>query len=1024
MTETDTQTSPQQRGLRKPQPMLLYLLALLILLISAGIIGSKAYRQAHQAAFDRSQARAELASAFVANSFLSGQYGLRTLAAFVEPLLQEPGVGAKGGLESIEGLLDEKIHDAGLSGAFFVTGLDGRLLYSSLAEAATDQVPAWEFIERFLNRSENDDVVTPLLTDAETGALSIWRVRKLRSASGAVNALLLVRQSPNLLAQSIARLSLSDGESLALIDENMVLVARLPASSTGQASGLTGTRIQEPHTRAFIDSAETAGQVITVSPVDNEDRFYTFRRVDDLPYVVVVGEKTAVALQGWRQSVLIGGIGILLSALIGFFLLQQFYRRMRLEHWLVIENETRKKLQQDAQSNAARLSALVGSIPDMVFVIGQRGTFDFVHAADKTQLMLPPEQMVGLNYRDVLPAELASRFDRIKEDVASHRQPRNFDYQVFLDGEARHFEARVAPLPDGEEQSSGFLALVQDITDSKLKQAEMRIASTAFETHLGILITDDRGVILRANRAFTRITGYEEHEVVGQTPRMLQSGIQDKAFYQQLWNRVNQTGSWEGEIWNRRKDGQVFAEWLTVTAVPGESGAILNYVGTFHDITTRKEAERQVHRLAFYDSLTGLANRALLEERIADVGRSNNRNGTHAALLYLDIEKFRAVNDSRGYDVGDLVLKELAGRLTVIMRENDTLARIGGDEFGVLLPSLDASEEESAQLAEVVAQKILAAFAGPVEVGDHLVQVDVSIGISVFGHVVAHYDQQLQRAEQATQQAKEQTRHAGLNRIAFFNPEMQAKVVEHVLLEGQLRNALKANQFMLYFQPQVRFPDTRVGYEVLLRWQHPERGMVSPAVFIPLAEKSRLILPIGRWVLEQACQTLARWQDDPAKAGLQLAVNVSVVQFQGVGFTEQVATILRQTGAPPGLLKLEVTESLLMDDPERVARVMSEIRELGARFSLDDFGTGYSSLSYLKRLSLDQIKIDQSFVRDVTTNPASAAIVDSIIGLSQGLGLEVIAEGVETEAQRDWLVAHGCDHLQGYLFGRPGPEVF
>jgi len=1022
MIESDTQNSRQNRGFERLRPLLMYLLALLILLVSAGLIGSNAYQRAHQAAFDRSQARADLAAAFVANSFLSGQYGLRTIAAFVEPLIEAPDVGAQGGLESIERLLDEKVRDAGFIEAFFVASLDGRLLYASLSRTNVVQSPPWAFIERFAFGSDKDSVVTPLHVDPATGAPSIWRIHKLRSASGPVNALLLVKQSPDLLARSVDRLSVSDGESLALIDENMRLVARLPAPLSGDRSGLTGTRIQEPHTRAFIDSADAQGQVITASPVDDEERFYTFRRVDGLPYVVVVGEKTAVALQGWRQSVWIGSTGILLSALIGLFLLQQFYRRLRLEQSLVLENETQKKLQQEAQNNAARLGALVGSIPDMVFVIGQNGTFDFVHAVDETQLLRPPEEMVGLNYHDVLPAELASRFDRVKEDVANHRRLRNFDYQLFLDGEARHFEARVTPIPDGQEHSSGFLALVQDITDSKLQQAEMRIASTAFETHLGIVITDDQGIILRANRAFTRITGYEEHEVVGQSPRVLQSGVQDKAFYQQLWGRVNQTGSWEGEIWNRRKDGEVYAEWLTVTAVPGESGAILNYVGTFHDITRRKEAERQVHRLAFYDSLTGLANRALLEERIAEVGRANHRSGTHAALLYLDIEQFRAVNDSRGYDVGDLVLKELAARLSMIMRENDTLARIGGDEFGVLLSSLEGTEEQSARLAEVVAQKILVAFARPVEVAEHLVQVDVSIGISIIGSVVDHYDQQLQRAEQATQQAKEQTRHTGLNRIAFFNPEIQAKVVEHVFLEDQLRNALKENQFVLYFQPQVGYPDTRVGYEVLLRWQHPERGLVSPAVFIPMAEKSRLILPIGRWVLEQACQTLARWHNDPARSDLQLAVNVSVVQFQSTGFTEQVATILRRTGARPELLKLEVTESLLMDDPERVALVMSEIKELGVRFSLDDFGTGYSSLSYLKRLSLDQIKIDQSFVRNVTSNPASAAIVDSIIGLSQGLNLEVIAEGVETEAQRDWLVAHGCDHFQGYLFGRPGPE--
>lgn len=1022
MTDTDSQIATQNQP-RKRQPLLLYSLALLILLISAGIIASNAYQRAHQAAFDRSQARADLASAFIANSFLSGQYGLRTIAAFVEPLIEAPGSGVDAGLEGIEGLLDEKFQNGRFIDAFYIVGLDGRLLYSSASSTAPNEMLLPELVDRFVQDDAKEELVTPLYRDPDTRILSIWRARKLRSASGSVSALLIGRQSPDMLVRSVDRLSLSEGESLALIDENMLLVARLPKSFTGELSAITGTRIQEPHSRAFIETGQSIGQVITASPVDGENRFYTFRRVEGLPYVVVVGEQTAVAMQGWRQSVLIGSIGILLSALVGAFLLQQFYRRLRVEQSLLVENETRKKLQQDAQGNAARLSALVGAIPDMVFVIGRQDTFEFVHAVDQSRLSMRPEQMNGLDYHDVLPPELASRFDVVRTDVANSRQPRNFEYQLFLDGEARHFEARVAPIPESEGQNSGFLALVQDITESKLQQAEVRIASTAFETHLGIIITDDQGAILRANRAFTRITGYEEHEVIGRTPQILQSGIQDKAFYQHLWRRVNETGSWEGEIWNRRKNGEVFAEWLTVTAVPGESGTILNYVGTFHDITRRKEAEQQVHRLAFYDSLTGLANRALLEERIVDAGRSNHRNGTCAALLYLDIEQFRAVNDSRGYEVGDHVLKTLAGRLQEIMRENDILARIGGDEFGLLLPSMQASEQEAAQQADLVAQKILEAFASPVEVAGHRVQVDVSIGITIIGGVVDHFDQQLQRAEQATQQAKEQTRHAGLNRVAFFNPEMQAKVVAHVLLEDQLRNALKEEQLVLHFQPQVRFPNTCVGYEVLLRWQHPEQGLVSPAVFIPLAEKSRLILPIGRWVLEQACLTLARWQDDPEKADLQLAVNVSVVQFQGVGFTEQVATILRRTGAPPRLLKLEVTESLLMDDPERIAAVMNDLKQLGVRFSLDDFGTGYSSLSYLKRLSLDQIKIDQSFVRDLNANPASAAIVDSIIGLSQGLGLEVIAEGVETEAQRDWLVAHGCDHFQGYLFGKPGPLV-
>lgn len=372
--------------------------------------------------------------------------------------------------------------------------------------------------------------------------------------------------------------------------------------------------------------------------------------------------------------------------------------------------------------------------------------------------------------------------------------------------------------------------------------------------------------------------------------------------------------------------------------------------------------------------------------------------------------------------MGDLVLKALAERLTSVVRESDTLARVGGDEFAVLLVNLHSSEDVAARSAESVAEKILEVFSRSVDVLDHQIQVTVNVGITLIDGRNTHCDQQLQRAEQATQQAKDRGKVRGEKGIAFFNPAIQEKVVQHVLLEEELRNALAQDQLIVFFQPQIRNPDQLLGYEVLLRWRHPERGMISPGVFIPIAEQSRLILPIGRWVLEQACERLAAWQKDPARAGLSLAVNVSIVQFQSADFMVQLGEMLDRIAAPPHLLKLEVTESLLMDDPDRITGIMTGLRSLGIRFSLDDFGTGYSSMSYLKRLPLDQIKIDQSFVKEVTDNAASAAIVESIIGLAKGLGLEVIAEGVETEGQRDWLAEHGCVNFQGYLFGRPAEE--
>lgn len=826
------------------------------------------------------------------------------------------------------------------------------------------------------------------------------------------------RQFQSRLLASLSHLSLSEGQSIAILDKSMTLLGRLPDTSD---SFHVGTRVREPATRAFIESGRDSDHVITHSPVDSEERLYAFKRVSGTPYLVVVGDKASVVLRGWWLSLRVTALGILLVGVVGFLFVLQFRRRVLAEQELVAENRERQALQQSAQASEARLRALIRSIPDLIFVLDNQDRFVFVHAPEESQLIMPAEDMLGTRYQSILPAELVHQLDEIKDRIARTGATETLEYQLVFDGEARTFSARVTVLVDKENRNDGLLAVVREVTEDKLQEAELRIASTAFETHLGIVITDDQGVILRANKAFTRITGYEEYEVVGKTPAVLQSGLQDRTFYQHFWSRVQEAGSWEGEIWNRKKNGDIYAEWLTVTAVRGESGTVLNYVGTFHDITRRKEAEKQAHRLAFYDSLTGLANRALLEERIADVCKFNARFHSFAALLYLDIEQFRAVNDTRGYGVGDLLLQAIGERLGSVMRETDTLARIGGDEFAILLPALGESEPVAARAAESVAEKIMALFAQPIAISDYAVPITARIGIAFMDGGTSQPYQQIQRAEQATQQAKEQVRRDGAGGIAFFDPEIQARAIEHILLEDELRNAVAEDQLELFFQPQIRHPDQLMGYEVLLRWHHPDKGLVSPGVFIPLAEQSRLILPIGEWVLRQACEQLARWQQSEDTKGLYLAVNVSVHQFQSDAFVRQVAQVLEQTGAPPHLLELEVTESLLMENPEKMTGVMNELRELGIRFSLDDFGTGYSSLSYLKGLPLDQIKIDQSFTRDLVTSNSCAAIVDSIIGLSKGLDLQVIAEGVESEDQQAWLVEHGCLHFQGYLFGRPAP---
>jgi diguanylate cyclase (GGDEF)-like protein/PAS domain S-box-containing protein len=1015
-TETEINTSSR---ITYHLPLVLYLSAFAALLFSAGYVTLTNYEQTTETATKRAAARADLTAELVDNNLLSTKYALRALSGFIEPLVYQPNTLDGSGLESIERFLDQRTAAQETINALYVTDLSGNILYSS-EPVNGSSMPGWVLLRDYLRAHSGDDLASPLFQYPETNDFWLFHIRRLNDREGKPTGLIIARQSPEALAATFSELSLSKGQSIAILDKLMKLVARRPMASNDM--DVLGKRVSELNTLQFIESGQRSAQVVTESPVDGLRRFYAFSRVKETPYIVVVGEETSVALADWKNGLWASVLGLFLVGVVGLFFLKQFYRRVAVEQQLIIENRERKALQRSAEINEARLQALVDSIPDLIFVFDKSGHFEFVHAADESQLLLPAAELLGRHYGDVLPKELSQKFDSIKSEVFASQANQTLEYQLFFNGEARDFEARIRVMAGDKGQYKGFLAVVRDVTESKMQEAELRISSTAFETHLGIMITDENGRILRANNAFSKITGYPEHEVVGKTPKILQSGLQDVAFYHHLWARVNETGSWQGEIWNRKKNGEVFAEWLTITAVRGTSGKLQNYVGTFHDITQRKVAEREVHRLAFYDSLTGLANRALLQERLSDICKTNSRKGTYAALLYLDIDQFRAVNDAKGYDVGDLVLKSLARLFISIVRESDTLARISGDEFAILLTDFQESKETAARAAEGVAEKIVRVLADPLIVADHKIQIEVSVGIAMIDGKDSPCEQQLQRAEQATQQAKSVSRVHGNKRIAFFDPEIQAQIVQHVLMEEELRNAISGKELALFFQPQIRESDLLTGYEVLLRWKHPERGMISPGIFIPLAEQSRLILPIGRWVLKQACQRLADWKKQPDKAGLSLAVNVSVVQFQSDDFINNLAHILDQTGAPPHLLKLEVTESLLMDHPERMAKAMLRIREMGVRFSLDDFGTGYSSLSYLKRLPLDQIKIDQSFVKEVTSSNANAAIVNSIIGLANGLGLEVIAEGVETDTQRRWLVEHGCNHFQGFLFGKPTPD--
>jgi diguanylate cyclase (GGDEF)-like protein/PAS domain S-box-containing protein len=544
---------------------------------------------------------------------------------------------------------------------------------------------------------------------------------------------------------------------------------------------------------------------------------------------------------------------------------------------------------------------------------------------------------------------------------------------------------------------------------------ELSIAATVFESQEGMMVTDASTVIIRVNRAFTHITGYSAEDAVGQTPRLLRSGMQSKKFYATMWDSINSTGMWKGEILNRRKNGEVYPEYLYITAVKNAEGIVTNYVASRTDITSSKSASDEIERLYSIDLLTELPNRRLFLDRLKQALAISAHSGRRGALLFLDLDKFKNLNDTQGHNVGDLLLQHVAKRLTACLREGDTVSRFGGDEFVVLLENLSEHAIEAATQTKDIAKKISRSLNQAYQLDAHSCFNSASIGATLFiGHELMP-EELLKQADIAMYQSKVQ----GGNTLRFFDQMMQEAITARVDLEYELREAIEQQQFQLHYQMQVDRTGQAIGAEALIRWQHPERGMLSPQYFIPSAEDIGLILPLGQWVLDTACAQLKTWQQSPLTSDIVLAVNVSAKQLHQVDFVEQVLATVQRHGTNPARLKLELTESMLLDNINGIIAKMNALNKTGIHFALDDFGTGYSSLQYLKKLPLKQLKIDQSFVRDIATDSSDRKIVRTIITMASSLGIEVLAEGVETPEQRQFLMDSGCLQYQGYLFSKP-----
>jgi diguanylate cyclase (GGDEF)-like protein/PAS domain S-box-containing protein len=566
---------------------------------------------------------------------------------------------------------------------------------------------------------------------------------------------------------------------------------------------------------------------------------------------------------------------------------------------------------------------------------------------------------------------------------------------------------------DADEQPLAIAGTLMDITERKTAEERLRQAARVFEsTTEGVMITDLDGAIVAVNDAFTTITGYSEQEALGRNPRMLSSGRHDRDFYLRLWHALRERGQWRGEVWNRRKDGEVFPEWLTISAVLDNDGHTSHYVAVFSDITAIKQSQVKLDFLAHHDALTALPNRLLLRDRLDHAVARARREQTGIALLFLDLDGFKGVNDTLGHAVGDQLLVAVAERLTGRLRASDTLARLGGDEFLVLI-----EDEPQAEDAAVLANALLALLSAPFAVGDHELFISASIGVSFYPDDGADSDALMRSADLAMYRAKA----TGRNNFQFYTPAMTEHAQERHALENALRGAVARGELHVQYQPQVEIQGRRlVGVEALARWQHPRLGAVSPARFIPVAEEIGIVTEIGDWVLGAACRQVAAWRAQGLAVG-SLSVNISVQQLERDSLPQTLRGLLAETGLAPADLELEVTESMIMGKNRRAVESMDALRGLGVRLAVDDFGTGYSSLGRLNRMPIDRLKIDASFVRDISADSKDEAIARAIIGIGRDLGLEVIAEGVEREEQAAFLMREGCRVAQGYLFGHPLP---
>ena len=775
--------------------------------------------------------------------------------------------------------------------------------------------------------------------------------------------------------------------------------------------GALGLRVGSPQFRALWNQGIRAATYQGRSTTDGIWRTYSYRQVGDYPLFLMVGLAEEDYLAPWYGQVWItAAFLVLLTALLT--LLSRSLRRSM---------DSRQRAYLTLAENQAHMERLLAEQKLMLeneligIVKVRERTVVWANPAFESMLGYGPGELIGTPTRQHYPSEAAyEAFGAAAYPVLSAGEVYRARIEhVRRDGQPIWVEIR-GTLLDREHGVSlwGFV----DVSDRKAAEAKLQLAASVFShAREGILITAADGHIIEVNAAFSEITGYTRDEVLGRNPRLLDSGRHDPTYFDAMWRDLIEKGYWYGETWNRRKDGSVFAVMQTISAVLDDQGRAQQYVSLFSDITLQKEHERQLEHIAHYDALTGLPNRVLLADRLHQAMAQARRHARHLAVAYLDLDGFKAVNDHHGHAIGDQLLIVLANRLQQALREGDTFARLGGDEFVAVMADLASIEASGVMLT-----RLLTAALEPVHIGDRVLQVSASVGVSFYPQrEEVDADQMLRQADSAMYQAK----LAGKNRYHIFDADQDRNVRGHHESLERIRQALAASEFMLHYQPKVNMRSGRIiGVEALIRWQHPELGLLPPARFLPTIEEHALAIGVGEWVIATALTQMETWLD----AGLELpvSVNVSARQLQQPDFSARLQILLAaHPRIQPENLELEVLETSALEDIVHISKVMHACREIGVKFALDDFGTGYSSLTYLRRLPAAQLKIDQSFVRDMLEDPEDLAILEGVLGLASAFRRQVIAEGVETVAHGVMLLQLGCELAQGYGIARPMPAV-